>query len=87
VNSVEAHLRPAEVAECLGLDVGTVRKIFEDEPGVVKVKLPALLPRHARRRKPRTFLLIPRYVYERWYASVQSRGFAAEAQARRCSVE
>lgn len=38
---VEQHYSPAELAEAWGVSVETIRCIFRDEPGVLKIKRPA----------------------------------------------
>ena len=33
----EHHFRPKDIAELWGLDESTVRRLFQDEPGVLKI--------------------------------------------------
>ncbi len=35
--ATEQHLTPREIAEAWQLDVSTVRRLFQDEPGVLKI--------------------------------------------------
>lgn len=35
--ALERHYAPQELAELWGLDASTVRRIFQDEPGVLKI--------------------------------------------------
>ena len=37
VTVFERHYRPKDLATLWGLDVGTVRRMFQDEPGVLKI--------------------------------------------------
>lgn len=37
LNPLEEHLTPRELAERWKLDVSTIRKLFVDEPGVLKI--------------------------------------------------
>ena len=55
------HYAPAEVAEMWSLSVDTVRKIFENEPGVLTI--PTSAPRRGKRRY--ITLRIPLHVIER----------------------
>ena len=52
----EKHFTPAELAEAWGVDVETIRNIFRDEPGVLKI---------SNASKLRTTLRIPQDVAER----------------------
>ena len=66
---VEIHYSPAQVAEKWGLDVDTVRSLFENEPNVLIVNRPGT--RHKRRY--RTFK-IPESVMVRVHNRLSSRG-------------
>jgi hypothetical protein len=66
---IETHYSPAQVAEIWGLDVDTVRSLFEDEPNVLIVNRPGT--RHKRRY--RTFK-IPESVMVRVHNRLSSRG-------------
>jgi len=63
--AVEKHFTIRELAELWGVSVETVRRIFEDNPGVLKISHPVKL---VRRRKPRVTLRIPISVAERAHA-------------------
>lgn len=52
----EKHYAPAELADLWGVDVETIRNIFRDEPGVLKI---------SNASKLRTTLRIPKEVAER----------------------
>jgi len=52
----EKHFTPQDLAEAWGVDVETIRNIFRDEPGVLKI---------SNASKLRTTLRIPREVAER----------------------
>lgn len=56
----EMHFTPAELAEAWGVDVETIRNIFRDEPGVLK-----LGGNPGKKRRPYITLRIPREVAER----------------------
>ncbi|HXN23345.1 MAG TPA: hypothetical protein VOA41_11450 [Candidatus Dormibacteraeota bacterium] len=55
------HFSPAEIAELWGLSVDSVRKIFENEPGVLVLGNPE--PRRGKRSY--TTLRVPVHVIER----------------------
>ncbi len=59
----ERHYSPAEIAGLWGLSVDTVRRLFENEPGVLVFEPPRA---YGRRRRYRT-LRIPESVAERVY--------------------
>ena len=56
------HLTVAEVSRFLRFSERFITNLLEDEPGVIrrKIKTPG------KRGRPRTVLLIPRRVYQRW---------------------
>lgn len=60
----ERHLTPKEISELWQLDVSTVRRIFQDEPGVLK------LGKDGRRDGKRDYmtLRIPDSIFRRVYA-------------------
>lgn len=64
------------------LSESTVRRMFEDIPGVLKVSHPRLLKG---KRAPRTILRIPASLLERMHQD-RTRGFGAEVQARRRAI-
>lgn len=61
IPSVERHFSPAEIAESWRLSVDCVRKIFENEPGVLVIGNPS--PTRAKRSY--TTLRIPQSVLDR----------------------
>lgn len=61
VNPLEEHVTSGQVAEAWGCSVVSVYRIFEDEPGVMK--LGAMTDRRRTRRE----LRIPKSVLERVY--------------------
>lgn len=76
VHAMEKHLSVQQVAKMWGLGENTVRRMFEDLQGVLKISQPRLNGAHAK-RAPRTILRIPESlvirVHEDW-----SRGFLAK---------
>ena len=59
----ERHYTPKELAEIWHLDENTIRRIFQDEPGVLKIG-----NSHLRgKRRPYITLRIPEAVVERVY--------------------
>jgi hypothetical protein len=58
---VEQHYSVQEVADALHLSEKTIRRYFEDEPGVIK-----LSPRKNRGGRTRFVLRIPQSVLNRW---------------------
>lgn len=55
IPSTERHYSPAEVAAMWSMHVDTVRKIFNDEPGVINISLlPS--PKHKTIRIPQVVL-------------------------------
>jgi hypothetical protein len=64
--SVERHYSPAMVAELWHLDVETVRRIFQDQPGVVVLQAPA-----KKGRRPYKTLRIPESVLDRVHKRLQ----------------
>jgi hypothetical protein len=57
VPSLEQHYTVAQIAKLWGISQKTVRHLFEDRPGVLKISQARLLPH--RQRRPRTMLRIP----------------------------
>ena len=55
--AMEKHYSVQEVSEIWGVSTNTVRRIFEDMTGVLKISYPSLIKR--KKRKPRTILRIP----------------------------
>ena len=67
----ERHFSPNELAESWSLSADTVRRLFENEPGVVVFQ--SLTKRDTRRRRT---LRIPESVAERVYRRMANRGEA-----------
>jgi hypothetical protein len=59
VPGLDRLLTPAEIAEAWQLDQTTIRRIFQDEPGVLK------LANDGRRKRAYTTLRVPLEVYQR----------------------
>ena len=64
---IEEHFSVQEVAKVLHLSEKTVRRYFEDEPGVIK-----LTPRKNRGGRTRVLLRIPQSVLDRWCRRMSS---------------
>ena len=64
---LEKHYSIPEIAAALQLDPNTIRKIFRDTPGVVKVAHPS-----KRRKRPYVTLRIPQSVLERRLAELRA---------------
>jgi hypothetical protein len=60
---IESLYTPQELAELWKFDESTIRRMFQDEPGVLKKSLPVLLKN--RKRSPRVTLRIPVSVAKR----------------------
>lgn len=76
--ALEKHYSVKEVAELWGLGENTVRRMFEDIAGVLKISQPSI---QARKRKPRVTLRIPASVLERAHGN-WSAGFGPKVQRR-----
>lgn len=74
-------LTPQEIADRLKLNATTVRELFRNISGVVKIQSPTAGLMKNRKRAARETLRIPIAVYERW---VKNGG--SELQERRRSV-
>lgn len=59
MSDLEPLLTPQELAELWKFDESTIRRMFQDEPGVLKKSQPALLKN--RKLSPRVSLRIPRF--------------------------
>lgn len=79
----EQHYTPTEVAKMWGVSASTVRRLFEDQPGVLKISSPTL--RTGRKQKPHVRLSIPASVLARVHND-WSAGFIAEIKRRSRSV-
>lgn len=62
----ERHFAPAEIAELWKLDVETVRRLFQDEPGVMVLQAPA-----KKGKRPYKTIRIPISVLERVHRRLQ----------------
>jgi len=62
----ERHYTPSEVAALWCLNVETIRKLFQDEPGVVVFQAPV-----KKGRRPYKTIRIPQSVLERVYKRLQ----------------
>ena len=83
MTATEQHYSPAKVAELWGISQATVRRIFEDQPGVLKISMPRLLKMSERKHRPHVRLSIPASVlarvHEQWTAAqseIRMRGRA-----------
>jgi AraC-like DNA-binding protein len=67
-NGIELHYTVSEIAQRLKLSEETVRRIFRDEPGTLKIgEGSRLLGGRKKAYKRRYFVLrIPQSVFERW---------------------
>jgi hypothetical protein len=63
---IERHFAPAEVAELWQLDVETIRRLFQAEPGVVVLQAPV-----KKGRRPYKTIRIPQSVLERVHKRLQ----------------
>lgn len=84
MTATEQHYSPAEVSKMWGVSETTVRRLFEDQPGVLRISMPRLL-KAQRKHKPHVRLSIPASVlarvHEQW-----SAGFFPEVKRRRGAV-
>ena len=62
-SAFERHYKPRELARLWGFDESTIRRLFQDEPGVFKVGK----PENANGRRAYVSLRIPASVAERVY--------------------
>ena len=79
--ATERHYTVQEVAEMWAMSPQTICRIFEDEPGILKVSFPRLSRKQAK-RTPRVSLRIPASVLARVHEH-RSRGLRLEVQLRR----
>jgi predicted transcriptional regulator len=75
----ERHYTVQQIAELWGISPQSVRRLFDDEPGVLKLSLPRLV-KHT--RAPKVSLRVPASVLERVHEQ-WSGGFRLEVQRRR----
>ena len=78
----EKHYSTTEVAELFGLSADTVRGIFSEVSGVLKIQQ----PRSNKRARPYVTLRIPSSILEAWHRD-NSRGWADEVQGVRRRVQ
>ena len=76
--AIEQHYSIQQVAELWGVSADTVRRLFEDEAGVLKIAMPSVSKR-IRKHKPHVLLRIPASVLERLHTQ-QASGFRLEVQ-------
>jgi hypothetical protein len=81
VRAEERHYTVQEIAETWQVSAMTVRRLFQDEPGVLKIGH----ARTMRRARPHITLRIPASVLERFHEQ-RSGGFGAEVERRRRAV-
>lgn len=63
MEAIESLYTPQELAELWKFDESTIRRMFQDEPGVLKKTQPVLMKN--RKRSPRVTLRIPVSVAKR----------------------
>ena len=63
---VERHYKPCEVAELWQFDVETIRRLFQDEPGVMVLQSPV-----KKGKRPYKTIRIPQSVLERVHKRLQ----------------
>ncbi len=82
--ATEQHYSPKEVAKIWRVSEATIRRLFEDQPGVLRISLPRIVGSE-RKHRPHVRLSIPSSVlgrvHEQWTASLRS-----EVQRRRRAV-
>lgn len=84
MTATEQHYSAAEIAALWGVSEATVRRIFEDQPGVLKISMPRLT-KSERKQKPHVRLSIPASVLERVHEQ-WTAGLRREVQSRRRAV-
>lgn len=82
--ATERHYTVQEVANIWQLSPQKIRRLFQDEPGVLNVAIPRLLkPREGKRSGPkRACLRIPQSVLDRVHQRRSQSGWLAKMQAR-----
>lgn len=80
----EQHYSVQQVAEMWGVSETTVRRLFEDQPGVVRISIPRMM--RNRKQKPHVLLRIPGSVLARLYKQ-WSGGFGLEVKPSRRRIE
>jgi hypothetical protein len=81
--ATEQHYTVKQVAEMWGLSEECTRRLFRDEPGVLRISLPALSK--ARKQRPHVSLRIPASVLVRFHQE-RSAGFVLEVKPGRRRV-
>ena len=84
--SREPHYTPAEIAEDWGLSIPTVRKLFAEEEGVLRVESTAARLIRRSEAKPRVSLRISASARDRVYARLAA-GFAGKLQTTSRSIK
>lgn len=84
VAATEQHYSVREVAEMWHISEATVRRMFQNEPGVLPISMPQLV--RNRKHRPHVLLRIPASVLARVHQD-RSRGFGLEVQPRRGRVK
>ncbi len=79
----EKHYSVDEIAELWGISPQSVRRLFRDEPGVLKLSMPVL---QARKHKVHETLRVPASVLARLHQQ-RSSGFGMEVQPRRRGIK
>jgi hypothetical protein len=77
--ATEPHYSTQQVADMWNVSTKTVRSLFEDAPGVLKISMPQLL-KHNRKHKPHVLPRIPATVLEQLH-SQQASGFRLSKRA------
>lgn len=84
MTATEQHYTVQEVAKMWAVSPDSVRRLFEDAPGVLKISMPRT-PRDQRVNKQRVSLRIPASALTRLHDQ-QSRGLRLEVKPRRRTV-
>jgi DeoR-like helix-turn-helix domain len=82
--ATEQHYSVAQVAEMWSVSEDTVRRLFQDQPGVLRVSMPRL--QKNRKQRPHVLLRIPASVLARLHQQ-WAAGLRLEVQPRRRRIE
>lgn len=82
--AIEKHYTVSQIAEAWGINDDTVRRLFADEPGVLRFSFPRTLQR---KKAPYITLRIPASVLDRVYQKRSSVPAAFEIKRGRRGVE
>ena len=82
--ATERHYSPKEIAQMWGVSDSTVRKLFEDTPGVLRISMPRLTK--PRKHKPHVRLSVPHSVLVRVHEAQTSGVARLERKSSRGSV-